>query len=106
MNSGGKSLSSYIKNYDIEGSDELFLTSVQGSTQQDEKALVTSPGLMVATILLFFFATIVLVINLFCLRVWRTPPFKLETLQPQIQRQNDEKYVTKTYSLWPPLIMV
>lgn len=93
MNSGGKSVSSYVKNYDIEGTDQLFLMPVQGAIEQDEQALVTSQGLMIATITLFFCATVLSFINLFYLRVWKTPAFKLDTLVHQIQKENDEKYV-------------
>lgn len=92
LNSGSKALSSYVKNYDIPGTDQLFLVPVQGAIQQGEQALVTSQGLMIATISVFFCATLLLSINFFYLRTWQSPPFKLETLMNEAQR--DEKYVT------------
>lgn len=91
MNSAGKALSSYIKNYDIEGADQLFLIPTQGVVQQDEQALVTSRSLMIATIALFLCTTMLLSINVFYLHIWQSPPFKLETLMYQIER--DEEYV-------------
>lgn len=95
MNSAGKALSSYIKDYDIEGTDQLFLMPVQGAIQQDEEALVTSRGLMIATASIFLCTVVLLAINFSYLHVWKSPPFKLETLKNEIER--DEKYVTITF---------
>lgn len=95
MNPSGKALSSYFKDYEIEGTNQLFLMPVQGAIQQDKQALMTSRGLAISTISLFLCATLSLAIIFFYLRVWQTPPFKLESILLQFHEQDDEKYVMR-----------
>lgn len=91
INPTGKALSSCIKNDKIEKTSHFFLIPAQGAIRKDKQALVTSQGLMLATIFLFFCITALLVINISYLHAWQRPPFKLKTLTLCIQKQDDKK---------------
>ncbi len=94
MNSSAKAFSSYVRDFSAETSD-LFLVTVQAATQQNELALVTSHGLLISTICLFFGATTLIVVNFFYFHIWRAPPFKIETLIGYIREKmlENEKWV-------------
>jgi hypothetical protein len=88
MQSGSKSLSSYIRDYDDDTPEELFIVAVRGAIQKDKLVLVGSQGFVIVTICLVFTATFVMAVNILFFRIWNTPTFKLQTLI-HISLEND-----------------
>lgn len=95
-NFAAKGFSSFVRDYDLPEPGELFLVPVDAAIRHDESALKTSRGLLISTIGLFFAATIIMVIDIFCFDVWKTPAFTLESLLRIIDQHDGtgKKYVS------------